>query len=200
MVDIERPSLPLGSAGYADGVAPATLYSERLTLRPWSVDDAATALEIFGRAEVARWLSPAMDQVHDEQGMRLVLQGWVAEQERLVPPQGRWAIVLTETGEVIGGAGLLFLPPGDEDLELAWQLRPSAWGHGYATEAGRRVAREAFDFPGVDEVFAVVRTNNERGVATARRIGMEWVGETDKYYDLRLQVYRLRQSDLESSA
>jgi hypothetical protein len=25
---------------------------------------------------------------------------------------------------------------------------------------------------------------------------MEWVGETDKYYDLRLQVFRLRPSDL----
>ncbi|MGH3508505.1 MAG: GNAT family N-acetyltransferase [Nocardioidaceae bacterium] len=197
MVEIIRPSLPTSAAGYSDGVPLETLDSERLTLRPWSVDDAAAALEIFGVAEVARWLSPAMDKVHDEQGMRLVLQGWVAEQERLVPPQGRWAIVLTETGEVIGGAGLLFLPPGDEDLELAWQLRPSAWGHGYATEAGRRVARAAFDFPGVDEVFAVVRNNNERGVATVRRVGMEWVGETDKYYDLRLQVYRLRQSDLE---
>jgi hypothetical protein len=25
---------------------------------------------------------------------------------------------------------------------------------------------------------------------------MQWVGETDKYYDLRLQVYRLRPTDL----
>src|SRR5262245_10785180 len=172
------------------------IKTERLTLRPWTVDDAAAALEIFGEAEVARWLSPAMDQVHDEQGMRLVLQGWVAEQERLVPPQGRWAIEHNETGEVIGGAGLLFLPPGDEDLELAWQLKLSAWGSGFATEAGIGVSRKAFEFPGVDEVFAVVRTHNDRGVATARRVGMEWVGETEKYYDLRLQVYRLRQSDL----
>ena len=26
---------------------------------------------------------------------------------------------------------------------------------------------------------------------------MEWVGETEKYYDLRLQVYRLRKSELD---
>ncbi len=172
------------------------LKTARLTLRPWSVDDAPAALAIFGAGEVARWLSPAIDQVQDEPGMRLLLQQWVAEQERLVSPQGRWAVELSETGEVVGGAGLLFLPPGDEDLELAWQLAPAWWGRGYATEAGLAVARHAFEEPGVDEVFAVVRTKNDRGVATARRVGMEWVGETDKYYDLRLQVYRLRLGDL----
>ena len=34
----------------------------------------------------------------------------------------------------------------------------------------------------------------------ARRLGMQWVGETDKYYDLRLQVYRLRPTDLEQDS
>jgi hypothetical protein len=46
-------------------------------------------------------------------------------------------------------------------------------------------------------VFAVVRPGNKRGVATARRVGMEWVGETDKYYGLTLQVYRLIAADLD---
>jgi hypothetical protein len=33
-------------------------------------------------------------------------------------------------------------------------------------------------------------------MAVVRRIGMEWIGETEKYHDLRLQVYRLRPGDL----
>jgi hypothetical protein len=33
-------------------------------------------------------------------------------------------------------------------------------------------------------------------LATVRRIGMEWVGETEKYHGLRLQQYRLRPGDL----
>ncbi|MET0641466.1 MAG: GNAT family N-acetyltransferase, partial [Jiangellaceae bacterium] len=28
---------------------------------------------------------------------------------------------------------------------------------------------------------------------------MDWVGETAKYYDLRLQVFRLRPADLDSA-
>jgi hypothetical protein len=58
------------------------------------------------------------------------------------------------------------------------------------------VAHQAFA-NGVSEVFAVVRLGNTRGVATARRVGMEWVGETDKYYGLTLQIYRLTAADLD---
>ena len=63
-------------------------------------------------------------------------------------------------------------------------------------EAGRALAAWAFSF-GIHELLAVVRPANRRAEATVRRRGMEWVGETDKYYDLRLQVYRLRPADLQ---
>ena len=43
----------------------------------------------------------------------------------------------------------------------------------------------------------MVRPGNTRGVATARGVGMEWVGETDKYYGLTLQIYRLTAADLD---
>jgi RimJ/RimL family protein N-acetyltransferase len=48
------------------------------------------------------------------------------------------------------------------------------------------------------ELFAVMRPTNERAEKVARRLGMHWVGETDKYYDLRLRVYRLRPTDVPS--
>ena len=42
-------------------------------LRPWRVDDAQAALDVYGHAEVIRWLSPTMDQVPDLAAMRLLL-------------------------------------------------------------------------------------------------------------------------------
>jgi RimJ/RimL family protein N-acetyltransferase len=173
------------------------LVTERLVLRPWRFQDVEEALGIYGAPGVARWLSPAMDQVQDLSSMRLVLQQWIGEDARLTPPAGRWAIQLREDEHLIGGAILLPLPPGGEDLEMGWQLHPGAWGHGYATEAGHALARWAFD-QGFEEVLAVARPANDRAVATARRIGMEWVGETEKYYELRLQVFRLRPADLDA--
>ena len=170
------------------------LITDRLLLRPWRLDDAKSALGVYGTPDVARWLSPAMDNVPDEAAMRLVLQQWIAEDSRRIPPAGRWAIERKDDARVVGGAVLLPLPPDNVDLEMGWELHPDAWGNGYAAEAGRAIARWAFA-EGLDEIMAVARPANSRAVATARRIGMEWVGETDKYYNLRLQVFRLRAGD-----
>jgi RimJ/RimL family protein N-acetyltransferase len=154
------------------------LITDRLVLRPWQTDDAAAALGAYGDAEVARWLTPAMNRVPDEAAMQLVLQQWVAEDARMVTPAGRWAVELSENGRLIGGATLLPLPP-DAEFEVGWQLHPDAWGHGYATETGLALSRWAFE-QGIDQVIAL----------------MQWVGETEKYHSLRLQQYRLRPADL----
>lgn len=172
------------------------IHTPRLLLRPWALDDADAALAVFGSEQVTRWLAPAMERIPDVDAMRALLQRWIEQDPAVEPPQGRWAVVDRETGELIGNVALLTLPPGDVDLEIGWQLAPARWGRGLASEAGHAVAHHAFQF-GVDEIFAVVRPRNERGAATARRVGMEWVGETEKYYDLPLQVYRLRKGELD---
>jgi RimJ/RimL family protein N-acetyltransferase len=171
------------------------IVTDRLVLRPWQADDAEAALEIYGDAEVARWLAPAMDRVPDLVAMRLVLQQWLAEAERMITPAGRWAIELRDDGSLIGGATLLPLHP-DEEFEVGWQLKHDAWGHGYATEAGLALARFAFQ-QGIEQVIAVVRPANARAEVMVRRLGMEWVGETEKYHNLRLQEWRLRPGDLD---
>jgi RimJ/RimL family protein N-acetyltransferase len=171
------------------------LETDRLVIRDWEEDDADAALEIFGSADVAPWLSPAIEKVPDAATMRLVLQAWIEAQPNFVVPAGRWAIARRDTGEVVGALLIRLLPPYEEDLEIGWQLRPSAWGHGYATEASRALMAWAFSGGEVDELFAVARPHNDRAIATAKRLGMEWVGETDKYYDLTLQVYRIRASE-----
>ncbi len=170
------------------------LITERLVLRPWTTDDAGAALAAYGEGEVARWLVPAMDRVPDSAAMQQILQRWVAEDAHLITPAGRWAIELRQDNRLIGGATLLPLPP-DEEFEIGWQFQPGAWGHGYATETGLALARWAFE-QGIEQVIAVVRPANTRAVATVRRIGMEWIGETEKYHQLRLQVFRLRPGDL----
>jgi len=175
------------------------LTTDRLTLRPWRVEDAPAALEVYGHAEVTRWLSPEMDQVPDGAAMRLLLQQWIAEGARLPAPAGRWAIERNADGLVIGGAILLPLPPGREDLEVGWQLRPDMWGNGYATETTHALASWAFGHD-VYEVFAVVRPGNTRASSTVRNNGMHWVGETRKYFGLDLQVFRLRMADLDAAA
>jgi RimJ/RimL family protein N-acetyltransferase len=172
------------------------LTTDRLVIRDWSIDDADAAYEIYGSETVTHWLTPAMDQVGDVAAMRYVLHAWQEAQPSLLTPRGRWAVEERETGRVVGGLGIRLLPPFEEDLELSWQLHPKAWGNGYATEASKALIAWAFT-QDTDELFAVARPNNTRAVATAKRLGMQWVGETTKYYDLRLQVFRIRHSDID---
>jgi RimJ/RimL family protein N-acetyltransferase len=170
------------------------LETERLVLRPWQVEDAEAALAAYGDDEVARWLAPAMDMIRDAAAMRVVLQQWIAEDARMLTPARRWAVELRDGGQLVGGTTLLPLPPDDE-FEVGWQLRRDAWGNGYATEAGIALARWAFK-QGIEQVIALVRPANTRAAATVRRIGMEWVGETEKYHRMRLQQFQLRPGDL----
>jgi len=170
------------------------ILTDRLLLRPWLPDDVKAALVSYGDTEVARWLTPAMDRVPDETSMDQVLQRWIADNGRMLTPAGRWAVELRADGSLVGGATLLPLPP-DEEYEIGWQLNRASWGKGYATETGLALARWAFN-QGLEQVIALVRPANARAEAMVRRMGMEWVGETEKYHQLRLQEFRLRPADL----
>jgi RimJ/RimL family protein N-acetyltransferase len=175
------------------------LSTERLVLEPWTVEDAPAGLSIFGREEITHWLTPAMQPIYDEAAMRAAVERWAEEDAEVDPPVGHWAVRRREDDVLVGSITLRRMPPFQEDLELAWQFAPDHWRSGYATEAARAVAAWAFE-GSAHELFAVMRPANERAEKLARRLGMQWVGETDKYYDLRLQVYRLRPPDLVSAS
>lgn len=172
---------PIAAGVDSFGDAPdIPLITDRLIIRDWSVDDADAATAIYGSPEVTHWLTPAMDRVGDVAAMRSVLQAWQEAQPNLLTPRGRWAVQRRDDNAVIGGLGIRLLPPYDDDLELSWQLNPEAWGMGYATEAARALIAWAFTRD-TEELFAAARPNNARAIATAKRLGMQWVGETTKY-------------------
>jgi RimJ/RimL family protein N-acetyltransferase len=174
------------------------IRTARLVVRP-VLDDAEAAFSILGAGDGPARPAPARESVRSIAHIRGRLGRWMVESGSVEPYHGRWAVVRAESGEVIGGVTLSPMPPDDVDLQVGWHISPKVRGNGFAAEAGHAVAHRAFD-AGVDEVFAVVRPHNVNGAATARGIGMEWVGITEKYYGCTLHVYRLRRSDLDVPA
>jgi RimJ/RimL family protein N-acetyltransferase len=172
------------------------LRTHRLLLRDWSVADAEAALKLYGHDTVMSWLHES-NRIPNADAMHGVLHSWITEQREMSPGTGRWALVLLDGGMLVGGVSLLPMPVPEADVEIEYQLAPEYWGRGYVTEAARALARWAFEHSLV-ELFALVNPDNVRAAATARRIGMEWVGESDKYHGTRLQVFRLRPDDLAS--
>ena len=148
-----------------------TITTERLLIGPWTPEDAAAGLSIFGDPEVTRWLTPAMDPVHDEAAMLATLERWAEEEAEAVPPVGHWAVRRGEDEALLGSITLRRMPPYDEDLELAWQFSPSHWGQGYATEACRAMIRFAFDEMRLAQLVTITATENTPSIKLLKGLG-----------------------------
>lgn len=184
----------MSDAAHSVTIHGRSIETSRLLIRPWRLDDAHDALAIFGAEQVTRWLAPSIETITDEAAMRRRLSSWIGLTEP--PPVGHWVVRDRLGGRLIGSGQIVPLPPGNQDLLVGFETAPGQWGHGFGAEIGHALAHYGFE-SGLDEILAVVRTRNERAQAVAERIGMEWVGETEKYFGLRLHVYRLRRGDLD---
>lgn len=86
---------------------------------------------------------------------------------------GLWAVVLKQTGEMIGQCGVTRqLWNGEEMLEVGYLFRHSHWHQGYATEAASACMEYAFDVLGASEVCSIIRDNNIPSQRVALRNGM----------------------------
>jgi RimJ/RimL family protein N-acetyltransferase len=88
---------------------------------------------------------------------------------------GLWAAAVAATHEVIGFVGLshpLWFPQLADEVEVGWRLHPSAWGKGYATEAGCAALSAAGSQLGLERVIAVIDPANAPSIAVAERLGM----------------------------
>jgi RimJ/RimL family protein N-acetyltransferase len=71
--------------------------------------------------------------------------------------------------------GWVLLIPYDvvgPEIEIGWRLNRYAWGHGYATEAARRVAFYALRTLGLPEIVADIHPENSGSIRVASKLGM----------------------------
>ena len=96
---------------------------------------------------------------------------------------GLWAVVLKESGGMIGQCGLTMQPwRGDEVLEVGYLFNRAFWHHGYATEAARGCMEYAFDLLGAREVCSIIRETNLPSRRVAERNGMTVRDSWVKHY------------------
>lgn len=96
---------------------------------------------------------------------------------------GLWAVILKETGEMIGQCGLTMQPWKDEEvLEIGYLFRRQYWHRGYATEAARACKKYAFEILDRKEVCSIIRDTNKASQNVAVRNGMTAVDHWIKHY------------------
>jgi RimJ/RimL family protein N-acetyltransferase len=167
------------------------LQAERVTLRPWHKDDAEFVFDMYSQPQVVRYLGRQPTVLSEQSQAMSRIEAWSA---LAGPVHGIWAIVPNGRQTPVGTALLKLLPAsaGSEAsgvTEVGWHLHPNAWGHGYATEAGRRLLTHAFSHE-LAEVFAVTYPENAASQAVCLRLGMTPLGLTDDYYDLTCALFR----------
>jgi RimJ/RimL family protein N-acetyltransferase len=80
-----------------------------------------------------------------------------------------------------------FEPTGD--WEVGWHLRRSAWGSGYASEAGAAALDYGLRTLLLPQIFAVVDSANMASRKVVERQGMIYLGQTDRYYGETLELF-----------
>ena len=149
-------------------VAPPTLETARLKLRPYSDADVSELLPLIGAREVAattlRIAHPYTE--NDAKGFLALTRD----------PDKLWlAITLRTDGRQIGGAGLR-LDPQHQHAELGYWLGVPYWGKGYATEAAHEMMRYGFEGLHLHRIFASHFKHNPASGRILTKLGMRHEG------------------------
>ncbi len=142
--------------------------TERLTLRPGWTEDAPALLAAIGHEAVVRNLSrvPWPYTLADAEAF---IDGWRGD-------AGPTFLIFAHDGgccDLIGGIGIG--PLRDVPYMLGYWLTPSAWGRGYATEAGR-AALDIAATMGIGRIDAGHYVDNPASGAVLRRLGFVATG------------------------
>jgi RimJ/RimL family protein N-acetyltransferase len=166
--------------------------SDRCRIRNWRDADIERVLDIYRRWEVSRWLGSDPKPMESVKQARTLVERWSALNHES-PIAGRWAVERKHDGVLVGTLILVPLPDGDGEYEVGWHFHPDSWGQGLATESARGGLAWAFSH-GLTEVFAVVRPDNVKSLAVCRRLTMDALGRTSKYYGAELELFVARPS------
>lgn len=157
------------------------LETARLTLRAFAEADREPFAAMNADPEVMTWMSRRLDRMASDLFLARIMERWE------VDGFGLWALELREDRAFLGFAGLskpTFNAPFMPAIEVGWRLARSAWGHGYATEAGAAALRHGFEVLGLDEIVSFTAVGNERSRRVMERLRMTHDAADDFDYPL----------------
>ena len=155
------------------------LDTERLTLRPLTLDDLDDLARFLSDSETMRYIggggTRTPDQARDT--LRRMIESFQAR------GYGQLGVERKEDGAFLGRCGLLvwdiapwtIADEADEpvEIEVGYLLGREHWGNGYATEAALAVRDWALGELGLERLIALIYPDNVRSIRVAEKLGME---------------------------
>lgn len=159
------------------GTPARPVETERLFLVPWSDLYSDTFADLCADAQAMQFISrggplprAAVDQILGRTEAMWREHGF-----------GPWAAIEKATGNWLGRIGLSVLSdwPGADKWEVGYELIPTAWGHGYATEGARRAIRFAWEETSLRRVISVTVPDHLASRRVMEKAGLSLQGEVD---------------------
>ena len=162
-----------------------SIQSFRLKLQPQQNEDAEVLYQIYHSEGVLRYFPnpnpPALEKV------KQFITGQHRHWEK--HGYGNWGILLHGESEIIGWAGLQYLPELDE-TEVGFLLDCPWWGKGYATETALASLQFGFEHVRLDHIIALVHPDNLASRRVIDKCGMAY-RETLSLWGIELMRYRI---------
>lgn len=171
------------------------IETERLLLRRLTEDDLDAFAEVFAKEPVMKYSNyqRGLTRAESADVLGRLMGHWDEH------GFGHWAVVQKSDGAFLGYEGLaipFFLPEVLPAVEIGYRLDPSAWGKGYATEAGRAALSYGFDTLSCERIIAIYDIENARSGAVMERLGMHVERDTlHPEQGVTLRVYELQRHE-----
>ena len=170
----------------------SVLDTARLTLRPFTADDAEAHARLYSDPEVTRYLGGAASAAqHPKERSARTLEAFLSHWEE--HGFGVWAVQERESGIVIGQCGLKYLPVAPEaapDVEVLYALERRCWGRGLAVEAAGAALAHGFETLDLPRIVAVTRPQHQASRSVITKLGMTYEQDVE-LYGIRAVVYAL---------
>ena len=143
------------------------LETSRLRLREFVSQDADALAAILGDPVAMKYYPAAFDHKGVEEWIGKNIARYQCD------GHGLWAMVLKDSGELIGDCGCTLQDvEGQDHIEIGYHVRRDLWGKGYATEAAFVCMDYAFTRLGAARVISMIRPQNLQSRRVAEKNGM----------------------------
>lgn len=157
--------------------------TERLLFRELVPEDAAGMFALDSNPEVVRYVGgKPVESIDVSREIIAIIRKQYQENGI-----GRWAVLLRETGEFIGWAGLKLeknVNGFEEFYDLGYRFREEFWGKGYGYEAAKAFVAFGFNEMKLPVIYASVEIGNDGSDKILRKCGFRFVNEFDDDGDL----------------
>jgi [ribosomal protein S5]-alanine N-acetyltransferase len=146
------------------------LDTERLTLRPFTVADAADVRRLAGDKRVSE-TTAAVPHPYPEG----VAEAWIATHAAAYDARTEAAFAVTrrDDGTLVGAMSLLGIDLPHRQCEVGYWIGFEFWGRGYASEALRRIVAFAHRDLGLTRIFGRCLAANPASGHVMRNAGLQ---------------------------